>query len=98
MGELVFTLRPVVYCFLLRRFGVRSYLPYLISLLLDLVRLLLQKNIRFYRQEEKDEFIHRNKELLICYLLRNPVYEGLVKRVIQKVLNKLVPQRLSFVS
>ena len=90
-GELIYLLRPVIYNLLLILKGKDSFLPYFCSLLLDLIRLFLQKQIVFYSHIEKKEFIFRKKELLICYLLRNPFYATILKtRVIEPFLNKFL--------
>ena len=90
-GELIYLLRPVIYNLLLILKGKNSFLPYFCSLLLDLIRLFLQKQIVFYSNIEKKEFIFRKKELLICYLLRNPFYGSILKtKVIEPILDKFL--------
>lgn len=81
-GEIIHISRPLIYCFLLRHFRLKSYWPYIISLLTDILRLFVQRRIRFYNKAEKEEFRARNKEMLICYLLRNPLYSNIVKKKI----------------
>lgn len=89
-GEILFVLRPLIYCFSLIFYKTDSFKPYFISLFIDLIRIFLQKNILFYNSEEKKEFDFRKKELLLCYLLRNPFYSLILKsKVIDPILNKL---------
>lgn len=93
-GELLHLLRPVIYTILLIVKGKDSFSPYFCSLLIDLIRLFLQNKMVFYSNIEKKESIFRKKELLICYLLRNPFYGTILKKKIiepflDKVLGKL---------
>lgn len=90
-GEILYLLRPVIYNFLLIFKGNESFIPYLCSLLIDFVRLLMQRDIVFYSNIEKKEFIFRKKELVICYLLRNPFYSNIFKsKIIIPVLDKII--------
>jgi len=90
-GEVLHLLRPLIYNLLLIIKGKDSFLPYFCSLVLDIIRIVLQKQIVFYSNLEKNEFIFRKKELLICYLLRNPFYGSILKnKVIEPLLDKVL--------
>lgn len=98
LGEIIYMLRPLFYCLLLRILGTKSYKPYLLSLFLDMLRIFLQQSIRFYTKEEKNEYIFRIKDMLICYLLRNPFYGNILKeKLILPALNLVFGKRLEFV-
>lgn len=90
-GEWIHIIRPVIYNILLVLYGKDSFTPYILSLFLDLLRIYLQKDIIFYSKIEKQEFDFRKKEMLICYLLRNPFYGNIFKiKVINPILDKIV--------
>ena len=55
-GEIVNILRPLIYCILMRIYGLNSYKPYLISLLIDILRYILQKKIKFFQIHDKIEY------------------------------------------
>lgn len=91
-GEAIHLLRPLIYCLAQIIYGVNSYKPYFISLVLDLLRILLQKNADFYDPKELEEYKLRNKDILINYLLRNPFYTNILKdRILTPLLDKLFP-------
>jgi len=97
VAELLFLIRPVVYCFSLVYFSQKSYKPYLISLVIDLIRLVLQSKMKFTNIAEIQEFKKRNKDLIINYLLRNPVYSQIIrKRILDPLLDRLFP-RFTFI-
>lgn len=43
---------------------------------MDMIRLYLQRKVLFYNAAEKEEFIKRNKSIVLNYLLRNPFYNN----------------------
>lgn len=97
VAEALYLTRPVIYCFCQIFFGQRSYKPYLISLLIDLVRLILESRVKFRTTAELNEFKKRNRDLIINYLLRNPFYiEILRNRILDPLLDKLFP-RFTFI-
>src|SRR5690242_12151019 len=90
IGELIHIFRPLIYCYALRRFGLRSFIPYIISLVLDLIRLILQRKMKFYSKEDKEEMKSRTWSIWINYLLREPVYTTLLKpKLIEPILGKI---------
>lgn len=92
LGEAIHLLRPLIYCLAQIHYGANSYKPYIISLVLDLIRVALQKNAEFYDPKELEEYKLRNKDLVINYLLRNPFYNNILKnRIIVPLMDKLFP-------
>ncbi|KAL4453427.1 hypothetical protein ABPG74_017634 [Tetrahymena malaccensis] len=97
IGEIMFIIRPLIYCILLRIFGVKSYTPYMISLIIDLLRLILQRKIKFYQPAQREEFKARNKEMILNYLLRNPFYSQIFRnKVLIPFLDSIFGNRLQF--
>lgn len=97
IGEILNLLRPLIYCFTMIIFGVDSYKPYFISLAIDIIRLLLHRKVELHDPKEAQELKSRKINLLINYLIRNPVYGKILKpRIIEPLLQKIFPGRLSF--
>ena len=93
MGELIYLLRPLIHCCALIVSSNHSYKPYLISLVMDLLRLVLQWDKKLETKADQHEFKRRNIELVVNYLLRNPFYtEVLREKILDPVLDKLFPK------
>ncbi|KAM0015816.1 putative peroxisome membrane protein, Pex16 [Helianthus debilis subsp. tardiflorus] len=81
MGEVMFIARPLVYVLLIRKYGPRSWLPWFISLTIDLIGMssstmsLIGHKDRKLRlsDPEKDE-LRRRKLWLAFYLMRDPCF------------------------
>jgi peroxin-16 len=74
--EIAFWLRPVIYAYLLKKFGDKSWLPFGVSLALDVCVLAVQSQdstTRFTHLELDEQ--RRRLWLLGYYLLRNPLYD-----------------------
>jgi len=92
LGEAIHLIRPLIYCLSQIYYGSNSYRPYIISLILDLVRIILQRKVEFYDPKELEEFKLRNKDIIINYLLRNPFYTNILKdRIVIPIMDKLFP-------
>lgn len=91
IAELVFILRPLVYCYLLKYFGSSSLKPYLINLIIDCLWIVLHfinfKNKMFFKREIKN----RLAAMLVNYMLRNPFFDNILKKhFLEKIINFLV--------
>lgn len=81
MGEVMFIARPLVYVLLIRKYGVRSWLPWFFSLSIDLMGMTssMMSSIGHKDRQlplsvpEKDE-LRRRKLLLALYLMRDPCF------------------------
>lgn len=85
MGEMLFILRPLIYVLFMRKYGGRSWIPWLVSLTVDLVGVgatsqgtKLQKGRKTQKEiylsvAEKDE-LKRRKVLWTLYVMRNPFF------------------------
>lgn len=89
IAMLLHLIRPVVYCFSQLYFSQRSYKPYFISIMIDIIRLLLleQSRIKFTSLFELQEFKKMNKDILINYLLQRPFYTEMLRN---KILDPLL--------
>ena len=84
-AEVMWILRPVVYVVMRMMYGSRSWKPWVLSLLLQLLSMRLSKG---KTEEEKDELSSRKGELGF-YLMRKPFSD---------MISSFVPDRLSFVN
>ncbi|CAD8141011.1 unnamed protein product [Paramecium octaurelia] len=82
IGEVLHLFRPLIYCILILKYGGDSYTPYIVSFLIDLLRFVIEFQIKIYRKSQKEELKMRTKEAIICYILRNPFYSTIVKQII----------------
>lgn len=89
-GEIMFILRPLIYVFLVRKYGTRSWFPWFISLAVDLMGNSIlsvitmpqdsRKDQHFqFSKSEKDE-LKRRKLLWVLYLMRDPFFSEYTRR------------------
>ncbi|XP_021748188.1 peroxisome biogenesis protein 16-like isoform X2 [Chenopodium quinoa] len=103
MGETLFILRPLIYVWFIRKYGIRSWKPWLISLAVDLVSSsvssLATKSKEGTNEQketnlsvaEKDE-LRRRKVLWALYIMRDPFFCTYTRRRLesnQKVLEPI---------
>ncbi|XP_073155571.1 peroxisome biogenesis protein 16 isoform X2 [Henckelia pumila] len=82
MGEVLFVLRPLIYVLLIRKYGARSWLPWLASLVVDLigngssslVSVLWHNCNGFHLSTLEKHELKRRKLLWALYLMRDPVF------------------------
>lgn len=90
MAEITYIIRPVIYCMTLRIYGRESWKPYIMSFVIDFLRMLFEINFRFTSKCQKEEFKYRNSTALLNYLMRNPFYARVLKgRVLDPFLSKI---------
>jgi len=80
LGEVLWTLRPLLYLAALYRYGTRSWTPWLLSLATDALsrRLTLPSRGRLTKSEEAET--SRRLLLWAFYLLRSPFFERFLYR------------------
>lgn len=102
MGETLFILRPLVYVLFIRKYGTRSWIPWFVSLAVDLAGLSASslatkskeginapKEIRL-SVAEKDE-LRRRKVLWALYLMRDPFFCNYTRRRLEATQKVLEP-------
>ncbi|KMT00191.1 hypothetical protein BVRB_1g020070 isoform B [Beta vulgaris subsp. vulgaris] len=102
MGETLFILRPLIYVFFIRKYGPRSWIPWFISLGVDLVGLSAtsqatkskggtsaQKEIHL-SVAEKDE-LKRRKVLWALYIMRDPFFCTYTRQRLESTQKALEP-------
>lgn len=87
--DILYIARPVVYVYSVMQYGRQSYTPIKISLVMDLITiyLLIQKLQRSGKKEgeqslksvERREIMRRIWEILIKYLIRDPIFDKFTK-------------------
>ncbi|KAI3975063.1 hypothetical protein MKX01_005174 [Papaver californicum] len=94
-AEVLHMSRPLIYVLLMRKYGVRSWLPWLLSLSVDLTGMSLLSHVRHsgystyggsssFSASEKDE-IKRRKMLLAFYLMRDPFFSRYTRKRLDTV-------------
>ncbi|CAI9265027.1 unnamed protein product [Lactuca saligna] len=78
MGEVMFIARPLVYVLLIRKYGVKSWLPWLVSLSIDIIgmtsSITCQKHPKLALSDPEKDELRRRKLLLALYLMRDPCF------------------------
>lgn len=92
ISECLRILRPIFHCILLSVTAPNSFKPITVSLLMDLAILLLRIGYKKQTQAEVQEMKKRNKDLLLDYLLRKPIFTLLVQPyILEPLVKKVVP-------
>ena len=90
-GELIYLLRPLVYIVTLWVYGPHSYKSWIISLLLDLIRIFLHRDMKVRDVNEKAELDGRNRTMVMKMIFRNPFYESIFKpKIVVPLLDKIL--------
>lgn len=101
MAEVLHITRPLIYVLFIRKYGARSWIPWLLSLGVDLtgISFLFLSKIPFHSREngnppfstlEKNE-IRRRKLLWAFYLMRDPLFSKYTRQQFEKTENFLEP-------
>ncbi|KAL6848547.1 hypothetical protein ACP4OV_021841 [Aristida adscensionis] len=100
LGEVVHIFRPLVYVLLIRKFGIRSWTPWLVSLAVELTSLGIHSHATDLNQRggkvlqlssaERDE-LKRRKMMWALYVMRDPFFANYTKRHLQKAEEVLNP-------
>ncbi|CAN7103470.1 unnamed protein product [Brassica rapa subsp. narinosa] len=99
MGEVLFITRPLIYVLFIRRYGVRSWIPWAISLSVDALGMGIVSNLKLwgeqskqinFSQPEKDE-LRRRKLLWALYLMRDPFFTKYTRQKLESSQKKVEP-------
>lgn len=97
--EVLSILRPLIYVLLIRKFGVKSWIPWFLSLTVDLSGMGILNHIK--NESGKGDFelstceideVKRRKHLLILYLMRDPFFSRYTRphlQMTEKLLNRV---------
>ncbi|CAN6481122.1 unnamed protein product [Victoria cruziana] len=100
-GEVLYIMRPLIYVLFIRKYGLRSWIPWLSSLSVDILAMSLlsstanlsrkSKNPLLLSAVEKDE-LKRRKLLWAFYVLRDPFFSKYARHQLEnseKILNPI---------
>ncbi|KAL0844945.1 hypothetical protein Bca101_018191 [Brassica carinata] len=99
MGEVLFITRPLIYVLFIRRYGIRSWIPWVISLSVDALGMGILSNLKLwgekskqinFSQPERDE-LRRRKLLWALYLLRDPFFTKYTRQKLESSQKKVEP-------
>ncbi|KAL5859826.1 hypothetical protein ACOSQ4_001122 [Xanthoceras sorbifolium] len=101
MGEVLFITRPLIYVLFIRKYGIRSWIPWFLSLAVDFMGFSFLSLVTKSRhggneqdfhlsESEKDEF-KRRKLLWALYLMRDPFFTKYTRQRLEKTGKALEP-------
>uniref|UniRef100_A0ACD5V7X1 Uncharacterized protein n=1 Tax=Avena sativa TaxID=4498 RepID=A0ACD5V7X1_AVESA len=100
LGEAVHIFRPLVYVLMIRKFGIRSWTPWLVSLAVELTSLGIHSHatdlnhragkVHHLSSAERDE-LKRRKMMWALYVMRDPFFANYTKRHLEKAEKALNP-------
>ncbi|KAF8046408.1 hypothetical protein N665_3728s0003 [Sinapis alba] len=99
MGEVLFITRPLIYVLFIRRYGIRSWIPWAISLSVDALGMGILSNLKLwgeqskqihFSQPERDE-IRRRKLLWALYLMRDPFFTKYTRQKLESSQKRVEP-------
>ncbi|CAH8325281.1 unnamed protein product [Eruca vesicaria subsp. sativa] len=99
IGEVLFITRPLIYVLFIRRYGIRSWIPWAISLSVDVLGMGILSNLKLwgeqskqinFSQPERDE-LRRRKMLWAFYLMRDPFFTKYTRQKLESSQKKVEP-------
>ncbi|XP_065912076.1 peroxisomal membrane protein PEX16-like isoform X2 [Dysidea avara] len=96
ISECLHCCRPLIHLFSMFVFGQKSWKPWLISMVIDIINLQSFQRVTKLTSSEKSEVLRR-RLLLLLYLLRSPFYDNVTKEKLLGVL-KSVLSRIPFIN
>ncbi|PSS24337.1 Peroxisome biogenesis protein [Actinidia chinensis var. chinensis] len=101
LGEVMFITRPLIYVLLIRKYGIRSWFPWCISLAVDLAGVGILSHVMMLRQSTEGRQLHlseleknelrRRKLLWALYLMRDPFFDKYTRKKLQSAERLLEP-------
>uniref|UniRef100_A0A5B7A8A6 Peroxisomal membrane protein PEX16 n=1 Tax=Davidia involucrata TaxID=16924 RepID=A0A5B7A8A6_DAVIN len=101
MGEVMFITRPLIYILLIRKYGIRSWFPWFISLAVDLIGMGILSHVTKSWHSRKDQWFHlsnpekdelkRRKLLWALYLMRDPFFSKYTRKRLESTEKLLEP-------
>ncbi|XP_039137477.1 peroxisome biogenesis protein 16 isoform X2 [Dioscorea cayenensis subsp. rotundata] len=93
-GEVLSIMRPLLYVLLIRKYGIRSWFPWAVSLGVDLTGISFlsfatnpkrrSKELCYHLSSSEKEEIKRRKRILALYLMRDPFFTKYTKNILEK--------------
>ncbi|KAB2595591.1 peroxisome biogenesis protein 16-like [Pyrus ussuriensis x Pyrus communis] len=100
-GEALFITRPLIYVLFIRKYGVRSWIPWFLSLAVDFTGMGILSRIESSRDGTKEQHFHlsvaeknevkRRKLLWALYLMRDPFFSKYTRQKLESAEKVLEP-------
>ncbi|XP_027339726.1 peroxisome biogenesis protein 16-like isoform X2 [Abrus precatorius] len=100
VGEALFITRPLIYVLFIRKYGVRSWIPWFLSLAIDCIGMSIlsivtsvaggKEQMLHLSAPEKDE-VKRRKLLFVLYLMRDPFFSKYTRHRLESAEKVLEP-------
>ncbi|KAE9592245.1 putative peroxisome membrane protein, Pex16 [Lupinus albus] len=101
IGEVLFITRPLVYVLFIRKYGVRSWTPWFISMAFDCIGMSFlslvatavagRKEQRFHLSASEKDEVKRRKLLFLLYIMRDPFFTKYTRKKLESVEKVLEP-------
>ncbi|KAK7390050.1 hypothetical protein VNO78_25348 [Psophocarpus tetragonolobus] len=101
IGEVLFICRPLIYVLLIRKYGIRSWTPWFLSLAIDsigssILSLITSsvaggKERMFHLSAPEKEEVKRRKLLFVLYLMRDPFFSKYTRQRLESTEKVLEP-------
>ncbi|KAJ1414832.1 Peroxisome membrane protein, Pex16 [Sesbania bispinosa] len=101
IGEVLFISRPLIYVLFIRKYGIRSWTPWFLSLAIDCIGMSIlslvttsvaggKEQMLHLSDQEKDE-VKRRKLLFVLYLMRDPFFSKYTRHRLESAEKVLEP-------
>ncbi|XP_022757169.1 peroxisome biogenesis protein 16-like isoform X2 [Durio zibethinus] len=101
LGEVLFITRPLIYVLFIRRYGVRSWIPWFLSLAVDFIGIGFLSHVTKSGKSEREQQFHlsasekdevkRRKLLWALYLMREPFFSKYTRQKLESTEKLLEP-------
>ncbi|KAL4310443.1 hypothetical protein GQ457_01G055610 [Hibiscus cannabinus] len=101
LGEILFITRPLIYVLFIRRYGIRSWIPWFLSLSVDLVGFgflshvtksgMVEREQKFHLSASEKDEVKRRKLLWALYLMREPFFGKYTRQKLESTERLLEP-------
>ncbi|MBA0757981.1 hypothetical protein Gotri_021023 [Gossypium trilobum] len=101
LGEILFITRPLIYVLFIRRYGIRSWIPWFLSLGVDFIGYGFLSHVTKSRMVEREQWFHlsasekdevkRRKLLWALYLMREPFFSKYTRQKLASTESLLEP-------
>ncbi|KAL4361404.1 hypothetical protein GQ457_04G032080 [Hibiscus cannabinus] len=101
LGEVLFITRPLIYVLFIRRYKIRSWIPWCLSMAMDFIGVGFlshvtrsgksRKEQRFHLSDSENDEVKRRKLLWALYLMREPFFNKYIRKKIESTGKLLEP-------
>ncbi|KAK7274623.1 hypothetical protein RIF29_15719 [Crotalaria pallida] len=101
IGEVLFISRPLIYVLFIRKYGVRSWRPWSLSLAVDCIASSILSLVttsvaggdkqKFHLSAQEKDEVKRRKMLFVLYLMRDPFFSKYTRRRLESTTKVLEP-------